>query len=459
MRRFGTALLLAAVVCTLAAGAAHAAPRAYVGVLDDESLRWAPSASERIASWSLLQRDHASVVRTMVDWATIAQRRPANGASPFDPAYRWADLDDFVRNAQQRGIEVLLTLWGTPRWANGGKNPNVPPTDPRTFGRFAHAVAARYSGRYPGLPFARFLSIWNEPNTPRFLAAADPVRAYASLAAAGVAGIRSGSPQALVAIGETAASHAPGTFMEKLAARDPHLDFDAWAHHPYPARSGQSPDRPEAWPAVGVRELAAFGDDVDRAFGRANTPVWVTEFAESLPAVSRARQAHDLAQAAALATAVPRVQMFVWLMLRNHPGELWQSGLADGPGNTVFSHVAAAFDPRNGVFDVSSETGSVALSVPALELRWQVAAGSYVTIAYTVSSGGVAVASGTEPAAMGRDGWVPVRVRLPHGGTSYALSVRVTDTAGMSVRRRLRLMRPAAATRPAAAAAPSRRSP
>ena len=149
MRRFGTALLLAAVVCTLAAGAAHAAPRAYVGVLDDESLRWAPSASERIASWSLLQRDHASVVRTMVDWATIAQRRPANGASPFDPAYRWADLDDFVRNAQQRGIEVLLTLWGTPRWANGGKNPNVPPTDPRTFGRFAHAVAARYSGKPP----------------------------------------------------------------------------------------------------------------------------------------------------------------------------------------------------------------------------------------------------------------------------------------------------------------------
>ena len=78
----------------------------------------------------------------MVDWATIAQRRPANGASPFDPAYRWADLDDFVRNAQQRGIEVLLTLWGTPRWANGGKNPNVPPTDPRTFGRFAHAGRA-----------------------------------------------------------------------------------------------------------------------------------------------------------------------------------------------------------------------------------------------------------------------------------------------------------------------------
>lgn len=457
MRRFGLLLALGCVALT-AATAAHAAPRAYVGVLDDESLRWAPAA-QRLASWSLLQQDHASVARTLVDWAHVAARRPANGADPFDPAYQWRDLDDFVRNAQQRGIEVLLTLWGTPRWANGGRKPNVPPSDPRTFGRFAHAVSARYSGRYPGLPFARFLSIWNEPNTTRFLASPDPVNAYASLAAAGVAGVRAGSPQALVAIGETAASHAPATFMEQLAARDPHLDFDAWAHHPYPARPGQSPDRPEPWPSVGVRELARFGQDVDAAFGRSDTPLWVTEYAESLPAVSRAQQARDLLQAARLATAVPRVGMFVWLMLRNHPGEVWQSGLVGGPGNRVFARVASGRDPRNGVYDVSSTTGSVSLSVPALELRWQVPAGARVDVAYTVSSSGTTVAKGTEPATMGRDGWVRVRVRLPSGQATCSVAVQVTDTTGAVVQRRLSLRRPAAATRPAAAAGPVRRSP
>jgi hypothetical protein len=458
MRRPGLALLAATLLSALGAAAAQAAPRAYVGVLDDESLRWSPAA-QRLASWSLLQQDHASVTRTMVDWAVVAARRPADGADPFDPAYRWRDLDDFVRNAQQRGIEVLLTLWGTPRWANGGRKPNVPPSDPRTFGRFAHAVAARYSGRYPGLPFARFISIWNEPNTPRFLAAADPVKAYASLASAGAAGVRAGSPQTLVAIGETAASHAPARFMEQLAARDPHLDFDAWAHHPYPVRPGQSPDRPEAWPSVGVRELARFGEDVDSAFGRTDTPLWITEYAESLPAVSRAAQARDLLRAAQLATSVPRVGMFVWLMLRNHPGETWQSGLADGPGNRAFAQLASGLDPRNGVYDVSSTTGFASLSVPALELRWQVSAGARVAVAYTVASGGTTVAKGTEPASMGRDGWVRVRVRLPAGQAACSVSVQVTDVAGTAVQRRLSIRRPAGAIRPAAAGAPIRRSP
>ena len=42
----------------------------------------------------------------------------------FDPAYKFGDVDEFVRNAQVRGLEVLITLWGTPTWANGGKKPN-----------------------------------------------------------------------------------------------------------------------------------------------------------------------------------------------------------------------------------------------------------------------------------------------------------------------------------------------
>ena len=60
------------------------------------------------------------------------------------------------------------------------------------------------------------------------------------------------SPDAQVAIGETAASHAPAAFMEALAARDPRLRFDAWAHHPYPAHPGESPQLPESWPSKEV---------------------------------------------------------------------------------------------------------------------------------------------------------------------------------------------------------------
>ena len=46
---------------------------------------------------------------------------------------------------------MLLTIWGTPGWANSGARPNVAPSDPRDLRDFAHALAARYSGRHPGL--------------------------------------------------------------------------------------------------------------------------------------------------------------------------------------------------------------------------------------------------------------------------------------------------------------------
>ena len=29
------------------------------------------------------------------------------------------DLDELVRDTQKRGMEVLLLIWGTPKWANG----------------------------------------------------------------------------------------------------------------------------------------------------------------------------------------------------------------------------------------------------------------------------------------------------------------------------------------------------
>ena len=72
------------------------------------------------------------------------------------------------------------------------------------------ALASRYSGRYPGYPFVRFWGIWNESNLGGFLAPQFNAQGkivgpalYAKLAAAGYAGIKSGSKKALVAIGET----------------------------------------------------------------------------------------------------------------------------------------------------------------------------------------------------------------------------------------------------------------
>src|SRR5262249_6008546 len=159
---------------------------------------------------------------------------------------------------------------GTPGWANGGARANVAPTDPGDLRDFAHALAARYSGRHPGYPFVRFYSVWNEPNAAQFLSpqfdgAGRPVapRVYASVVAAAYGGIKGASPHALVAAGETAArgrdarrAHAqdtesPARFARLVAAAAPALRFDAWAHHPYARNDVTDPEAPQPWPAVG----------------------------------------------------------------------------------------------------------------------------------------------------------------------------------------------------------------
>src|SRR5215208_768282 len=143
----------------------------YLGFLDDQSFRFEP---DRVAALDRAKSVDASVVRTIVQWNTVGAKKPRAATNPFDPAYRSDDLDELVRHAQQRGIEVLLDVWGTPAWANGGRPPNVAPADPRDLQDFAQAVSRRYSGAFPGYPFARFFSVWNEPNNPRFLDALVP---------------------------------------------------------------------------------------------------------------------------------------------------------------------------------------------------------------------------------------------------------------------------------------------
>jgi hypothetical protein len=259
-------------------------PQLRVGFLDDQAFRW---GANRQANLALAHREGATVVRVIVEWAKVAPQRPRHPADAFAPAYRLDDVDELVRNAHASGLDVLLTIWGTPGWANGGAAENAAPHDPRDLRDFATALAARYSGREPGLPFVPFFSAWNEPNSalflsPQFDTAGRPVapRVYAALAAAVYAGVKSASPAALVAVGETAArghdrrvaalhdGESPARFAQLVAAAAPRLRFDAWAHHPYPATDLQRPEAPQPWPDVGLSSLGRFAAELARWFHR-----------------------------------------------------------------------------------------------------------------------------------------------------------------------------------------------
>ena len=440
-----------------------AAPRLYLGFLDDQAFRWEP---ERLANFDRARREGATVVRSIVNWSVAAPQRPRDPADPFAPEYRLSDVDELVRNAERRGIEVLLTIWGTPAWANGGRRPNVAPTDPTSLRDFAHALAARYSGRNPGYPFVRFYTVWNEPNAEQFLSPqfgpdgrpAAP-RTYAALVAAAYAGIKSGSPQALVAAGETAArghdrptrrvqdSESPARFARLVAAAAPDLPFDAWAHHPYPRNDLAHPGAPQRWPAVGFSSLGRFDAALARWFGRSRPPLWVTEIAyrtspEIRGAAPYSLQAVYLARTLALARAQPGVTMLVWFVFRDEPGEPWQSGLVDGRGRAkpALAMFAAASMPTSSRLEAAADPATLvhAFRVPALELRSHLPPGARLGVRYTLSTCGRSVADGMTNSRMGTDGWVPVTTRFSVApGTTYRLALRIEDAHGQQVRREL----------------------
>src|SRR3954454_8182717 len=117
------AIVLAAV---FSPSSAFAKPRMLVGLQDDPTLRWRP---DRAAAFGLAQRAHVGIVRTTVYWSRIAETRPQNAANSSDKAYRFSDLDEFDRNAGLHGMEVMLTIWGTPTWANHGAGQNHDPSN------------------------------------------------------------------------------------------------------------------------------------------------------------------------------------------------------------------------------------------------------------------------------------------------------------------------------------------
>ena len=396
MPRLARALVAAAAVLTIAAaaGSASAEERMWIGFHDDPVLRY---GEDRLSELDAVRAANATVVRTLVDWRSIAPRRPRSATNPFDPVYRFADLDELVRNTQQRGMEMLLTIWGTPGWANRNRGPQYLPTRLADFRNFARAVATRYSGRRPGYPFVRFYGIWNESNLGNFLAPQFDSRgrivspkAYARLAAAGYSGIKAGSPRALVAIGETSSngrdrrrpgatdSVTPGTFARLVAAASPRLKFDAWAQHPYPVPVNQGPGQRVRYPNVAFSTLGRFERDLDKWFRRKNIPIWITEYGnETRPGepkgVTEAQQAAYAPQAIALAKKDKRVAMFVWFVFRDSKGSPWQSGVyrtsgAPKPAASRWAAAARGVDMLNGKLSVRGGTSSPTVTVHLRDL-------------------------------------------------------------------------------------------
>ena len=85
-----------------------------------------PCSARRRPRSRLLKSLNVQVVRMTLTWGGrdgVANKRPATPTDPADPAYEWGRYDRAIEGASRAGMEVLLTIVGTPAWANGGKAP------------------------------------------------------------------------------------------------------------------------------------------------------------------------------------------------------------------------------------------------------------------------------------------------------------------------------------------------
>jgi hypothetical protein len=464
VRRTSRLVIVLCAFAALTAPAALAAERMWIGFHDDPSYRWVNDRQGRVEASAAT---NATIMRLLVQWNLVAKTKPANPTDPFDPAYIFDDVDEAVRGAQEEDMEVMLTISGTPGWANGGQRPSIMPTRVADLTDFARAIASRYSGRNEGYPFVRFWSVWNEPNLQIFLSpqfapngrSVAPAN-YAKLYAAAYAGIKAGNPRAKVAIGETSArgsdkasglrpTHSPGKFAELVAKANPRLKFDAWSHHPYPFNPNSPPTQVVKWPNVSLASLPKFDQSLKTWFKRRSVPIWVTEYGHQTKppdslGVSYETQAAYIQQSISIAASYPFVDMFIWFVFRDDQGQPWESGLyteggaAKGSSPARFTTAARPLDARNAVVLVRGGTVTPLVNLYTRRYCATDTVGTPIGMTWRVFRGGKLFKVGQQTATLRPDCTINARLQFNVvKGQTYTATFALNDRSGVVLNRRL----------------------
>jgi len=312
-----------------------------------------------------------NVIRSQINWANIASKKPHAPEDPNDKAYNWAALDKLVKESAawqtavpNSGRVAIYDIWGTPRWARlyTGHVAFVPVPKTADFRHFVRAVAKRYNGTFvpagspagtKPLPRITHWEIWNEPNNALGLAKPSKLKGKKNGVPAG--------PKAYVTILNTAygAIHGqdqPGKSKAQVIGGSvggrtgiDHTTFytavlrakakmDAISIHPYSLLPGLGPTDGQPgkgflYPFYRLGNFQRFTSLVKHYRG-SKFPIWVTELGwqvkskTNVGGVTAKQQALYFKQAVLRLRKFPQVQGMVWYMLRDEQNPAgWQSGL------------------------------------------------------------------------------------------------------------------------------------
>lgn len=293
--------MLAAALCVPAAAAE---PHPLRTAIVDPAAFTGPEAE---LAFKRVKASGATFVKLALFWGVLAPSRPSGDRTdPANRAYHWESLDRQISRAHAAGLEPIVYITGSPRWARdmraGGRRTTWP--KPSELALFARAAAKRYDGEFVSpagrsagraLPRVRAWQVWNEPNARRELspqfrggrpvspehyrrmvnAFADAVHAVHcdNLVVAGGLGPFGHRSRDIEVV-------APLRFMRLMLRARSH--FDVWATHPY--TNGGPTHHAAARDDVSLGDLPRM-ERVLRAAVRSGNVVssrpvefWVTEF-------------------------------------------------------------------------------------------------------------------------------------------------------------------------------------
>jgi hypothetical protein len=187
-------LILAVTAALLVLAAPAQAAHRQESIIQDDRLLLNFGTGEQAIALDELDTLGVDTVHAVVNWNRLApspkSSKKPKGVDLTDPASyneeRWQVIDSLVRQAQVRGIGVLLSpSTPGPIWAQKcskseqrrARIKGICKVDPKLFGQFVTALAKRYSGVYvdpadpSGLPLPKVSrwSIGNEPNLSSWL--------------------------------------------------------------------------------------------------------------------------------------------------------------------------------------------------------------------------------------------------------------------------------------------------
>jgi len=348
-----------------AAGPVHAARSLQLGFYDGTYLLEAPKRGP----WFQDTVDVGSdIVRIEIGWPVLNTPKRPPGLDARDPAdshYDFSRADASIKDAHARGLRVLASFQGAPRWAEGANRPASasPGTwrpDPAAVHDYGVALARRYSGSFPdparpgrSLPRVKAFQVWNEPNLADYLnpqwsgrREASP-QIYRRMLTAFYNGVKSRRRDALVVTAGTGPFGDPqpggrrmmparfvrellclrrgrGRALLRLRCPAP-ARFDVLSHHPYtagaPSRAALNADDVAVVDLGKLKRLLRAAERSGRALPRKRHRLWVTEFAyDSSPpdpdGVPLARQARFLQESFYLLWR-QGVDTIMWFLVRD----------------------------------------------------------------------------------------------------------------------------------------------